>query len=571
MKQNASIELDSLVKMLESEIDAEKYKYFSETGALLGQICESADALGPITLEDETSSAKLTKLKFTGSFYYSRFKSGDRVEIRIKRKNSDYSDKYSYNWIVEKVLYPSPGKLEIIISSQMPVEMDKTKEYFLFNSLNSQFNKTFIKKIVDMKSKTNRIILGKDIYNLDYKNPKFKELYRKLNMSQKGAVDYLIDHNLNGAIQGPPGTGKTQLLQAVVSLALQSNMKVCIASFTNAAVDNLLGRVIGGKFEHDWLRVGNLERVRSELYPNDIDLSSFVSTSFGSTVVEANLFGATLHKLALNARVPNVDLLLIDEAGQVPIYFWPFIQRMAKRVVLVGDQFQLPPVLKEDHCSLPFNNVFSLVVGNETPMLETQYRMRREIQAWSSEKFYRNKLVPHHSVAERDYFDGSSIFLGDGFVAPKKFESNGSDSSSLYEANFITDKISKLIRNNFDLNSVGVICPYRFQAGAVNASLQNRFGVVEASKVMVDTVERFQGQEKEAIFLSLGVSGFKQGQLSFLSNPKRLNVSVTRAKSRFYCLFSENLWERSQSPQSEDLNEFLRWVTDGSVRIKRAA
>jgi len=116
-----------------------------------------------------------------------------------------------------------------------------------------------------------------------------------------------------------------------------------------------------------------------------------------------------------------------------------------------------------------------------------------------------------------------------------------------------------------------VICPYRAQAGTVNATLQNRLGTEVASKVLVDTVERFQGQEKEAIFLSLGSNGENLDDLKFLSDSKRLNVSITRAKSRFFCLFDGNLIQKSKAPQTEDLNEFLRWVTLGKTNIRRAA
>lgn len=221
MKLNANIEVDSIVQMLESEVRSEKHRYFSEVGSQLSQICGSSDALGPLHLKEQIQK---NILRFTGAISYSRFRPGDRVEIRTKRINSDYSDKFSYNWVVTNVLYSSPGALEIVVSSNLPVEIDDKREYFLFSSLSANFNKMLIKKIMDMKFDSKRNILGKEIYDLDFKNSQFRAHYRKLNLSQKMAIDYLYDHNLSGAIQGPPGTGKTQLLQAVVSLALHSNM-----------------------------------------------------------------------------------------------------------------------------------------------------------------------------------------------------------------------------------------------------------------------------------------------------------------------------------------------------------
>jgi len=568
MNPKTKIELNSLLTMIESEKRAERSRYILETEAPLSRICESGDALGPLVLKEKVG---FTRWVLSGNVFYSRFRPGDRVEIRTKKPNSDGSQSLSYDWKVESVIYPSPGKIEILISSAKPLEADGIMEVFLFRSSSTMFNNLLIKKISEMPSSNDSILLGRDHFSLSTENSEFQKLFDTLNSTQKSAIEYLTSNNLSGAIQGPPGTGKTHLLQAVIALALNSNMKVCITSLTNAAVDNLMGQIVGDNFEHDWFRVGDSDKVKKEMYSRVTESSNFVSKDFKKAVHEANLVGSTLHKLAYNKSAPKFDLLVIDEAGQVPIYFWPFIQRLARRVVLVGDQFQLPPVLAAEHSGLPFDNVFSLLINNETPMLETQYRMRREIQAWSSEKFYRGKLTPHASVADRDFFDGRFALFPDRYVEPRKFDTIKSGRSSRNEAEFISDKIEKLLKDEIDLRTVGVICPYRAQAGIVNSTLQNRFGVDEASKVLVDTVERFQGQEREAIFLSFGSSGDHQDELRFLSDPKRLNVSITRAKSRFYCLFDSKLWERSNNAHSGDLNEFLRWVTDERTSIKRAA
>lgn len=564
MKANAPIEIHSLINMLEAENRAEYSRYLFETQSPLSSICESADALGPLLLKEQLGFARW---KLSGDVYYSRFRPGDRVEIRTQKKGTDLSVKLSDEWRVEGVAYPAPGKIEIVISAEKPLDINGIKEVFLFKSSSSLFNNILKKKIRNISGPT---LLGNGRYNLSIQDSNYKALYEKLNDTQKSAIQYLISNNLSGAIQGPPGTGKTQLLRAVIALALSSNMKVCVTSFTNAAVDNLLGRVVDKTFEFDWVRVGDPDKVKKELYHKHIANLDFVASKFSDEINEANLLGSTLHKIAFNSP-PKVDLLVIDEAGQVPIYFWPFIQTLAKRVILVGDQFQLPPVLSAEHAELPYDNVFSLLISNETPMLETQYRMRREIQAWSSEKFYRGKLSPDISVADRDFFMHNQAFYADKFVVPKRFSSKAPRNHSWDEANFIADKLEQLLKSKSHLGDVGVICPYRAQAGIVNATLQSRFGVDEASKVLVDTVERFQGQEKEAIFLSFGTSVADQNQLEFLSDPKRLNVSITRAKSRFYCLFDNKLWENSRNRRSEDLNEFLRWMVDGKTSIRRAA
>lgn len=567
MKPKTKIEKDSFIKMIEAERRAEYQRYRFEIESPLSRICDSSDALGPLNLKEKLG---LTRWRLAGEIFYCRFRPGDSVEIRIKNHKADSSNNLSYDWKVETVVYPAPGRIEVIISGSKPIDEEGVQEVFLFKNPSSRFNNLLIKKLSEMSDSGEASLLGTGFYNLSTQDSKYREFYGKLNGTQQNAIEYLISNNLNGAIQGPPGTGKTTLLQAVITLALNSKMRVCITSLTHTAVDNLMGPIVSNNFSHEWIRVGDSDRIRKEYYKG-FDQVDFVSKQFSKSINESDLIGSTLHKLAYNKSAPKVDLLVIDEAGQVPVYFWPFIQRLAKRVVLVGDQYQLPPVLAAKHANLPFDNVFSLLIDSDTPMLETQYRMRREIQAWSSEKFYKGKLTPHSSVAERDFFDHNPTFITDGFVVPKHFDSATSGRTSINEADFITDKVERLLKNHTDLKNVGVICPYRAQAGTVNATLQNRLGTEEASKVLVDTVERFQGQEKEAIFLSLGSNGKNLDELRFLSDPKRLNVSVTRAKSRFFCLFDSNLIQRSKAPHTEDLNEFLRWVTLGKTSIRRAA
>lgn len=553
--------------MIQAERRAQHHQYLHETESPLSHICDSGDALGPLVLNAKLGVARW---KLTGRAFFSRFRPGERVELRVNKNGSDISERFSDGWLVESVRYPVPGEIEVVICGVKPLDDDRAIEVFLFKSSTEVFSNFLISQIQRLPSNFESLVLGTEKFVLSVDEPEFKVHYDQLNDTQKSALHDLVGNNLSGAIQGPPGTGKTHLLQAVVALALSSNMRVCVTSFTHSAVDNLLGKIVGDEFPYPWVRVGNSDRVRKEFYRSHVEFGGFRAPTFGD-VSEAKLIGSTLHKLAFGGSSQMFDLLVVDEAGQVPVYFWPFIQRITKRLVLVGDQFQLPPVLTAEHSNLPFDNLFSLFVNRDTPMLETQYRMRREIQGWSSEKFYRGKLRPHVSVANRDYFSCSPTYFTDSAVVSKRFDSDSYGKVSQDEANFIAEKVARMVRNKEDLRTVGVICPYRAQAGKINAALQDKLGVGEASKVLVDTVERFQGQEREAVFLSFGTSANSSGDLSFLADARRLNVSITRARSRFYCLFSKALYEKSGSRKSADLNEFLNWVANGRTPIKKAA
>ena len=112
------------------------------------------------------------------------------------------------------------------------------------------------------------------------------------------------------------------------------------------------------------------------------------------------------------------------------------------------------------------------------------------------------------------------------------------------------------------LEEIGVVTPHRAQAGAICARLQEKVGLAEMRKVLVDTVERFQGQEKEAMIFSIGVEkdNSLQGDRGFLGDGRRLNVAVTRAKSRFYCLAPDKLIENTKKQKNaRHLNSFLEW------------
>ncbi|WP_413560806.1 DEAD/DEAH box helicase [Bdellovibrio sp. HCB209] len=565
MRKYPDVPLNDLLKMIQEENRIEYWRHSDEAGAALSSIIDSARALGPLSLRETRS---LTQWVLTGDISYSRFRAGDRVDLRVAKVGEDSSRLLSEGWTVASVRYPSPGRIEVIIDGK-PFDYDGTKEVFLFQSSSVMLGHALRRRIKDF-SESNHEILGTGQYSLNDSSRNFCELFEKLNSTQKKSVQYLMENNLSGAVQGPPGTGKTQLLKAIIALALDSEMRVCLTSFTNAAVDNLLSRAVGGGMEYEWCRVGNSDRIRKDLYGAKASDIGFLAKGFGDEIEDAQLVAATLHKMAFSASVPKFDLLIVDEAGQVPMYFWPYITRLAKRVVLVGDQHQLPPVLATEHNYLSHDNIFSFVVNSSTPMLETQYRMRREIQGWSSEKFYRGKLVPDASNAEYDYFKDSSALYTDGFVVAKSFN-GGVSGSSVSEAEYIAQKVERLSRSGADLSKIGIICPYRVQAGLISSTLQGKIGVDAVSKILVDTVERFQGQEREAIFLSFGGVGDSQEALRFLSNAKRLNVSVTRAKSRFYCLYDEKLWSNSFNRSSADLNEFLRWVRFGKTTIRRAA
>lgn len=120
-------------------------------------------------------------------------------------------------------------------------------------------------------------------------------------------------------------------------------------------------------------------------------------------------------------------------------------------------------------------------------------------------------------------------------------------------------------------DQIGVIAPHRMHNGVILQALQDRLGVARGSSTQVDTVERFQGQEKEAILYSVGVfsaSEMNKDSGDFLADPRRINVAVTRARSRSVCLASKVLRRALDAGKpgsaERELADFLSWCDDGT-------
>lgn len=378
-----------------------------------------------------------------------------------------------------------------------------------------------------------------------------------------------MTHGEDACAQGPPGTGKTQLLKALVHAAVGSGLTVGLAAFTHAAVDNAFSRLWDLPLAEQFVRVGKRIKIKEDVYDGDWIWRCRVD-SFGDVGGTVPLVAATAHSWILSSS-PAVDVLIIDEAAQMPAYMGQAVAAKARHLVCLGDHRQLPPVLQPNHAGVAAEDMFSLLLDENTPMLTMQYRMNRHVQSWSAERYYGGHLHPHPEVSERDVVasaTGGCGALGASPVQLITHDHKGDHRSNAGEAALVAGLVEDLLRVGAVRGpQVGVIAPHRMQNGAICRALQERLGCEAASAVRVDTVERFQGQEREVIVLSFGCdfeSPAEEGRRAvFLGDPRRINVSVTRARSRFYCLASGRLREisgaRRGQAQARELRDFLDW------------
>ncbi len=254
------------------------------------------------------------------------------------------------------------------------------------------------------------------------------------------------------------------------------------------------------------------------------------------------------------------DIGIIDEATQStePSCLIPLTK--VKKIVLAGDDKQLPPTViayeVQKHLSLSLFERWHKCYPELTHLLRIQYRMHPTIMQFPNEQFYNGKLVAAESIRKRlfpytflysekayDYSifaqDIQIVFLN---VSPKSAEQKGEHSFSYYnpkEARIIKHLIEAIKENNIPLSEVGIISPY----GAQTALLRKQFSKDE--NLEIKTIDGFQGREKEIIIISF-VRNNPEGNLGFLKDYRRLNVALTRAKTKLILIGNENTLRRDR-------------------------
>jgi len=259
-------------------------------------------------------------------------------------------------------------------------------------------------------------------------------------------------------------------------------------------------------------------------------------------VIACTLIGSTSNYL----EGRKFSTVVIDEAGQgIEPAVWVAILK-AEKVVLAGDPFQLPPTVKSrdaEKMGLTVTLLEKVIKRHaRIDLLRTQYRMNEQIMAFSNKKFYDNKLEAAASV--KDWFlEGSPQIVefidtaGCGFEE-KPGESNESLCNS-GEIEIIQKHLESLPAGSY---SIGIISPYRAQVELMTEefvtnkkrSIDNELELHSEKKkdnITVNTVDSFQGQERDVIYISL-VRSNETGEIGFLKDYRRMNVAMTRARKK---------------------------------------
>jgi ATP-dependent RNA/DNA helicase IGHMBP2 len=257
-------------------------------------------------------------------------------------------------------------------------------------------------------------------------------------------------------------------------------------------------------------------------------------------VITATLVGSNHHTV----KSLTYHTVFIDEAAQAlePACYIPILK--AKKLVLAGDHQQLPPTIKSMEAARAGLGI-SLMEKSvalhpaAVSLLQTQYRMHETIMGFPSAEFYKNQLQAAASVAHHRLFDDDLplVFIdtaGCGFEE----QSLGTSTYNMEEAGFLLKHFGLLVDVLLqkypaaDFPTVGIISPYRQQVLTLKERLANHGNWVHLlPKIAVNTIDSFQGQERDIIYISLTRSN-AAADIGFLADTRRLNVAMTRARKK---------------------------------------
>lgn len=420
----------------------------------------------------------------------------------------------------------------------------------------------------------------------------YNDNYDEILLKAKQAKDYFL-------LIGPPGTGKTSMaIRYLVEEELHDgNSSILLTAYTNRAVDEICSML--NDADCDFLRIGNEyscdPRFRNKLIGKVIDDCPKLE-NIRSKIINSRIIVGTTLMLVSKPYIFNIkrfSLAIVDEASQIlepniigilsahyneNVNGRNIVRSCIDKFILVGDYKQLPavvqqadnesvvtdPLLQSIHITNCRNSLFERLIRTEysadrhdfVGVLNKQGRMHPEIAEFPNKMFYfRERLepvpCPHQTETELNYNlpaqDETDRLLQHNrmIFIPSEFckMPNVSEKVNQAEALIVTDMLKRIHRfygAKFDpMKTVGVIVPYRNQIAMIRKEIE-KLGISELLDISIDTVERYQGSQRDVIIYSFTIQNYYQ--LDFLTSncfvedghiiDRKLNVAITRARKQ---------------------------------------
>jgi uncharacterized protein len=353
------------------------------------------------------------------------------------------------------------------------------------------------------------------------------------------------------AVQGPPGSGKTYSGSHIIYALIKSGKRVGITAMSHAAIDNLFDatyEVFAENGELGLLRalrrgkkpkIGALEGVRYAASGNDAESTAF------------NLVAGTTWLWARPQLRPfPVDVLVVDEAGQLALADAVASANGAKNLILLGDPLQLSQVAQAEHPDGSGAIVLEHILGEQATLPEDQgvfisetRRMHPDVCRFISNQIYEGRLSSHESCAQQ------GTEFGTGLRWLEALHTNRSTESP-EEADIVISQVTAMLGTPW-VNQRGEEAPLRAEDFMVVAPYNDQVRLLRGAfdrtprlrGVQVGTVDKFQGREAPVVFFTMTTSSGEDMPRGpeFLFSRNRLNVAVSRARCLAYLVCTEQL------------------------------
>jgi ATP-dependent RNA/DNA helicase IGHMBP2 len=416
-----------------------------------------------------------------------------------------------------------------------------------------------------------------------------------LNSTQQQAIHNILAAQQLAIVHGPPGTGKTTtLVAAIKALAAAQPKPILVVAPSNTAVDllseklhdaglnvmrignpsrisdKLLALTLEGKLQnhagtkeakklkkqaaeyknmaHKYKRsFGRAEREqRKALFDEaykllrqvEIEENYNASKLFAQAqVITATLVGSNHYSLPLL----DYQAVVIDEAGQAlePACYIPILK--APKLILAGDYCQLPPTIKNPEAAKAglSQTLLEKTIASQpqaVSFLNTQYRMHEAIMQYSNQVFYGAQLQAHPSIGQRLLYptDQPLCFIDTAGCAYHE-QLDGTSTTNPQEAQLLIHYLGQYLQNpalQHKTPNIAIISPYKKQIDILKEkALQMPDFQAHKASISINTIDSFQGQERDIVCISLCRSN-SRADIGFLADIRRMNVAMTRARHK---------------------------------------
>lgn len=371
------------------------------------------------------------------------------------------------------------------------------------------------------------------------------EIRNPLNPGQRRAVDAVAGAPVFHLIWGPPGTGKTRVVAEIAGHIasldrVPNGGGALLGAFTNTAVDKMLLALMDSDPDARFVRMGRsadspelaarLGDRAGSCFSEDLAASAPSARALRRTLDAAPVIASTAHRASTHPYVRGrmFEMTLIDEAGQLTEPLTLGLVMRAARFVLIGDDRQLPPVVRGSKLAVSMFERLKGIAEREAPgrvsLLDLQYRMNPSIMEVSNRLFYGEALSSGVMARDREPPYGRPV----AFVPVEAATSGRTNPAEAHAVRAIVNSLLKEI----PAEGIGVISPFRAQVVLLGQ-------ILKGTGVVADTVERFQGGEREAIVLSL----VRSRGSGFVFDDRRFNVAITRARRKLILVAHPELFK----------------------------